>query len=276
MGNFYNQLVIKVSSHYDLFSDFLSDTLPIGFEETKDGFIVRSEDDLSTISWGIEQFAEALQKALGEQIVIDFVLTKEDNDDWIVKYQNSVTPIKIKQFYIHPSWEKSKQDMVNIIINPALAFGTGHHFTTVSCIEAISKYLKKEDDVIDVGCGSGILGICAMKLGARVDSCDTDEISIKNSLENAKLNQVTYTNIWHGTILLTTKRYDIVVANIVADVLELIANDLIKILKPKAILILSGILQKYQSKILKSYQSLTILEKIEQDEWVTIILQKDN
>ena len=68
MKEHYFELVVKLSSHHSLFSDFLSDTLPVGFEETDNGFIVRSEDDLDTITWGLEQFNEALQKALGQTI----------------------------------------------------------------------------------------------------------------------------------------------------------------------------------------------------------------
>ena len=70
MQDYYYMLVVKPSSHHELFSDFLVDLLPVGFEETEEGFIVRSEDDLETIQWGIEQFAEALQKALGVLLVV--------------------------------------------------------------------------------------------------------------------------------------------------------------------------------------------------------------
>ena len=76
MQEHYFELVVKLSSHHSLFSDFLADTLPVGFEEIDDGFIIRSEDELDTITWGLEQFTEALQKALGEDIELECTQTK--------------------------------------------------------------------------------------------------------------------------------------------------------------------------------------------------------
>ena len=156
MNDYYYMLVIKPSSHLELFSDFLVDLLPVGFEEIDDGFVVRSEESLETVLWGVEQFAEALQKALGEVIDIDCVLTKEKNDDWIAQYQNAIQPVQVDPFYIHPTWETPLEGMLNIAIDPALAFGTGHHPTTASCLRAIGKHVHSGNEVMDVGCGSGI------------------------------------------------------------------------------------------------------------------------
>jgi len=230
MGEFYNQLVVKVASNHELFYDFLSDTLPMGFEETDKGFVIRSEDNLDVIAWGIEQFKEALQKALHSTIILDMIPSKEKNEDWIKKYQDSITPITINL------WNRA----------------SSYH------------------------CGSGILGICALKLGAKVDSCDTDKVSVENTHKNAVLNNVTHDNIWHGSVSSAARHYDVVVANIVADVLELIAGDLISSVKTDGILIISGILNKYKQQVLQAYSACKIVEIIEQDEWITIILQKDS
>lgn len=274
MTKHYYQLVVKLSSHQSLFSDFLSDTLPVGFEETDTGFIIRSEDDLDTITWGLEQFAEALQKALGETIELECEQTKLQNSDWVKNYQNSIKPLTIDKFYIYPTWDKPNPDLLNIVIDPALAFGTGHHPTTASALRAISKYVNTGDRVLDVGCGSGILGMAAMKLGATVDACDTDPISVENSEVNAKLNGLMFENIWEGSSSLVDKKYNFVVANIVADVLTFIANDLKKALEDNAILVLSGILDKYENKVLSFYKDCEVIEKIAQDEWVTLILKR--
>jgi len=273
MQEHYFELVVSVSSHHLLFSDFLSDTLPVGFEETDDGFIIRSEDELDTIIWGLEQFAEALQKALGETIEIECVQTKKENSDWVATYQKSIEPIEIDKFYIHPTWCEPKEGLFNIAIDPALAFGTGHHPTTASCIKAVSKYVKTDDDVLDVGCGSGILGIAAMQLGAKVEACDTDPISVENSIVNARLNDLEFAKIWEGSSSKTSKKYDVVIANIVADVLTFIAKDLKSALKPEGILVLSGILNKYEDKVLSFYKDLEIVERISQDEWITLVLK---
>ncbi|MBE0513574.1 50S ribosomal protein L11 methyltransferase [Sulfurimonas sp.] len=274
MQEHYFELKVSVSSHHALFCDFLTDTLPIGFEETDDGFIIRSEDNLETIVWGLEQFAEALAKALGENIDIECEQTKLKNSDWVQLYQDSVKPLTIDKFYIHPTWDAPHKELINIEINPALAFGTGHHPTTASALRAIAKYVKKDDRVLDVGCGSGILAIGAMKIGAIVDACDTDIASVENSKQNAELNSVEFENLWEGSCSEAKDVYDVVVANIVADVLIFIANDLKSVLKEGGVLVLSGILNKYEAKVLKYYQDFEILEKIDQDEWVTLILKK--
>lgn len=270
----YFELAVSVSSHHSLFLDFLSDTLPVGFEETDDGFIIRSEDELETISWGLEQFAEALQKALGETIDLECKITKHKNSDWVKSYQNSIEPLEIDKFYIHPTWDEPHKELINIVIDPALAFGTGHHPTTASSLKAISEYVKSGDTLLDVGCGSGILGIGAMKLGAIVDACDTDIISVENSIVNADINALKFTNIWEGSCSLTKNKYNIVVANIVADVLTFIAKDLKNALKEDGVLILSGILDKYETKVLNFYKDCEIVQRIAQDEWVTLILKK--
>ncbi|MCX6053234.1 MAG: 50S ribosomal protein L11 methyltransferase [Campylobacterales bacterium] len=274
MQEHYFELVVKVSSHHSLFLDFLSDTLPVGFEESEDGFIIRSEDELDTIAWGLEQFAEALQKALQEPIDLECKLTKLKNSDWVKSYQQSIEPLVIDKFYIHPTWDAPHSELINIAIDPALAFGTGHHPTTASSLKAISHYVKSGDTLIDVGCGSGILAIGAMKLGAIVDACDTDIISVENSIENAKINSLTFSDIWEGSCSVSTKKYDIVVANIVADVLTFIAKDLKNALKENGILVLSGILDKYETKVLNFYKDCEIVQRIAQDEWVTLILKK--
>ena len=274
MQDHYYELVVKVSSHLPLFSDFLSDTVPVGFEERDDGFIIRSEDSLDTISWGIEQFSEALQKALSETIEIECIQTKKQNSDWVEVYQKSIEPLQIDKFYIHPTWDEPSQELINIAIDPALAFGTGHHPTTASALRAICKYVKKDDTLIDVGCGSGILGMGAIKLGAIVDACDTDIVSVENSINNAKLNKIEFNNIWEGSCSQSTKKYDIVVANIVADVLTFIAKDLKNAMNEDAILVISGILDKYEKKVMNFYKECEVIQRIAQDEWVTLILKK--
>ena len=275
MQEHYYELIVKVSSHHALFSDFLADTLPIGFEENDDGFIIRSEEELDTIVWGLEQFAEALQKALAVPIEIECTQRKLQNSDWVEAYKNSIQALEIDKFYIHPTWNDNHPSLINIVIDPALAFGTGHHPTTASSLRAISKYVYKDAKVLDVGCGSGILGIGAMLLGSKVDACDTDPISVENSIKNAALNNLEFHSIWEGSVSNLDEKYNIVVANIVADVLTFIANDLKNVLANDGILVLSGILDKYEAKVLNFYKDCEIIEKITQDDWVTLVLKRE-
>ncbi len=272
MSESYYELTVEPSSHRELFADFLADTLPVGFEEPETGFIVRSEEDLETIRWGIEQFAEALQKALGEPVDVDMRLGKKRTQDWVQAYQQSVTPVDVPPFYVHPTWEAPNPGRINIAIDPALAFGTGHHPTTASCLQAVGRVVEAGDKVLDVGCGSGILAIAAAKLGADTDACDTDPVSVGNTLENCDLNGVRLGHVWEGSAAGASRRYDVVIANIVADVLVFIASDLKKVLKPGGRLILSGILDKYEAKILDAYADMAVADRILQNEWVTLIV----
>lgn len=275
MSEHYYELVVKPSGYFSLFEDFLNDILPVGYEERDESFIIRLEDSPETIKWGIEQFAEALTKATGEVIDLDISISKRQNSDWIAEYQKSITPLQIGKFYIHPTWNEPKEGSLNIIIDPALAFGTGHHPTTATCLQAVSKYVKAGMDVCDVGCGSGILAIAAAKLGAQVDACDTDEVSVENTLKNAELNGVILHNIWQGSIDRSDSQYDVVIANIVADVLIFLQKELKKALKNKeSLLILSGIMDKYEQKVLASYDDCEVVERITQDEWVSLVLRK--
>jgi ribosomal protein L11 methyltransferase len=275
MQEYYYLLKVRPSSHYELFSDFLSDTLPIGFEELDDTFLIRSEEDLSTISWGIEQFAEALSKALPTSVDVSVEMTREKNEDWVRMYQQHISAVEVAPFYIHPTWDEPKEGFLNISIDPALAFGTGHHPTTASCLRAVAQSVKKEDTVLDVGCGSGILALAAAKMGAIVDACDSDEISVANTEENFAQNKLSLRALWNGSASKATEKYDVVIANIVADVLVFIAKDLKNILKPDATLILSGILDKYEDKVLKAYSDCAVIQKLPQDEWVTLILKEE-
>ena len=268
----YYELKIQPSSHLELFSDFLDSSVEVGFEETDKGFIVRSEDDLEALAWGLEQFALALSEALSEEISVDTKIQEKENEDWISAYQEGIEPVAVGKFYIHPTWSEPSSDLENIKIDPALAFGTGHHPTTASCLKAVSAHVKKGMEVVDVGCGSGILALAASKLGAEVDLCDTDSVSVENTKENFALNETHYREIWEGSINATDKEYDVVIANIVADVLIFIAGDLKKATRSK--LILSGILDKYEEKVQKKFSDMKCVERIVDGEWISLVMEK--
>lgn len=271
---YYNELQIAHSSMSEQFIDFLLELGVDGIEERNNLLIVRSHEELDTVKWGVEEFAKKLRTTCKNHIEITTSLTQKSNKNWIQKYKESISPVQVGSFYIHPSWEVPKKDLKNIIIDPALAFGSGHHESTNGCLRMLEKYLKKDDRLLDVGCGSGILSIASLKLGALVDCCDTDEQAVRSTLENMKLNGVTCKKSWIGSVDKVQSVYDFIVANIIADILVILARDLIKSLNEGGVLVLSGILLRYEERIYKEFQKLEHIETLHDKEWCTIVYKK--
>jgi len=270
----YNELQITPFGEYDRFVDFILSLTGEAIEERDGIIIVRSEDELDAIEYGVKIFASSLSSTFGVDIKVDIKLEVKENKDWVSAYQKSVQPIEIGEFYIHPSWIDRKKDRLNILIDPALAFGSGHHETTHGCILMLQKYLQKNDKILDVGCGSGILSIASAKLGANVDFCDTDDLAVQSANDNFELNDEKYVNSWTGSIQKKDEEYDVVIANIIADTLVALAYDLMNATKYDGILILSGILDKYVKRVEKQFKQMTILEKYKKNEWYTLVLKR--
>jgi ribosomal protein L11 methyltransferase len=275
LKEFYYELLVTPNNYYNLYLDLILSITCEALQESEGTIIIRSEKPLDIIEEAIVVFTKELQKIFDVFVVCKILKNKKNNIDWIKKYQESVQAISVGKFYIHPEWISKVDNKINILINPALAFGSGHHETTSTCLEAISRYVKKDDTFIDVGTGSGILAIAGSKLGAKCDICDTDPISIINAKENFKFNNTNFIDSWEGSALKSDKSYNVVVANIVADVLIMIKNDLKQVLKDDGILVISGILDKYENKVLKKYKEFKLVEKIQKNEWVTFILSKE-
>jgi len=278
LEKYYYELIIKPDLYYELFLDLASSLTQEAIQEQDESIIIRGEDkqNLRDIQDGMHKFAQELSIAFDTQIKCNTTLNKKENQDWVKIYQQSIKPIEVDDFYIYPSWEQPKKNKINIIIDPTLSFGSGHHETTSSCLKAILQYTTKDTTLCDVGAGSGILGIAAAKLKACVDFCDTDPNTIQDALKNYTANDTKPCDYWVGSAIKSTKTYDVVVANIVADVLAMISNDLKKITKPNGILILSGIMQQHSQKVLNKFKDYKQLQTIQQNEWITLVLQKDN
>lgn len=273
MQEIYYELSFETSSYKEVFLDLVSEIYFDAIEEIEKGFILRSSEDLSEIKWGLEEFTKALSAKFNTTIDVSLNLKECKNIDWIKSYQDSVNPTQVGCFYIRPSWHNPQNNLIDIIINPSLAFGSGHHETTSSCLELISKYVKPKDIVLDVGCGSGILAIASNKLGAIVDICDSDELAISNSIDNFKINNSEFRTSKISSASEFKELYDVVIANIVADVLIFISKDLKAKVKNGAILILSGILEQYLDRVLEKFKEFEIIDKIQKAEWVTIALK---
>jgi len=272
MQDKYYELTITLNDDFvDFIADFVANIYGEGLELGTGQIIVRSESDLTFVKDALV----SLSGTLGDTIKMDYKIEEKENVDWIKTYQDSIEPIEAGKFYIFPSWYEPKEDFINIKIDPALAFGSGHHATTFSCLEAISTYVDAGKSIIDVGCGSGILGLACKKLGANVELCDTDPLSVESCKENFELNEESYDKLWEGSIDKAEDTYDIVIANIIADVLRFIAKDLKSACKEEGLLILSGILDKKEDLVVESFKELTLVKRTLKDEWVTLVYKKE-
>ena len=267
MQDKYYELTITVNETFvELVADMVANLTDEGVEIGRDRVIVRSEQDVSPL-------VEELEK-LDSTVGITCTIEEKENIDWIQAYQDSIQPIEAGAFYVHPEWYPPMEGKTNILINPALAFGSGHHATTFTCLEAITERVQEGQRVLDVGCGSGILALAARKRGARVELCDVDPLSIESATDNFKLNGETYDKIWEGSAHQAEGRYDLVIANIIADVLRALAPELKQTIEEKGTLILSGILDTKEFIVTDSFRELTLLERKQKDEWITLIYTK--
>ena len=272
MNTTYQELTVTLNDELvDFIADFILNIHGEGVELGEGKIMVRSESDLTYVKDALVSLAGTL----GDSMQIQYSIEEKENVDWIKSYQESIQPIEAGNFYIFPSWYEAKEGKINIKIDPALAFGSGHHATTFSCLEAISQTVNPDDRVIDVGCGSGILGLACKKTGAEVELCDTDPLSVKSCKENFALNEEEYDKLWEGSIDKAEGEYDVVIANIIADVLRFIAKDLKAAVKENGYLILSGILDKKETLVQASFTDLTLEKRTLKDEWVTLVYKKD-
>lgn len=272
MNDKYYELTVTLDDQFvDFIADFIANIYGEGLEMGQGEIIVRSESDLTYVKDALVSLAGTL----GDAIKMEYKMEEKENIDWIKTYQESIEPIEAGRFYIFPSWYEPKENCINIKIDPALAFGSGHHATTYSCLEAISEYVKADASVIDVGCGSGILGLACKKLGAYVELCDTDPLSVESCRENFALNEESYDKLWEGSIDKAEGTYDVVIANIIADVLRFIAKELKSACKEGGMLILSGILDKKEALVAESFKELTLVKRTLKDEWVTLVYKKE-
>ncbi|EAK0876902.1 50S ribosomal protein L11 methyltransferase [Campylobacter coli] len=274
MQKFYYELFLEIQEQYkNLLLDFVFDLGVEAIEEKDNGIYIRSNENLEDLAWAIEIFAQKLSQKLDlkEDILLHKTIEKKENKDWVEEYKKGIKPITIDNIYIHTTWQEEKENYLNIKINPALAFGSGHHESTYCCVKFLQKFAKNNLRALDIGCGSGILAIAMAKLGSKVEICDTDDLAVKSALENAELNNVNFTKAWHGSVDKAEGLYDLVVANIIADVILILEKDIKKHLEDNAILILSGILDKYKTRIKEKFQDLELIDEMQINEWCSLV-----
>lgn len=197
-----------------------------------------------------------------------------EGDDWIEIWRKHFRPIHIGRIVVVPEWieyERQPGEEV-VLLDNNMAFGTGEHETTSMCVELLQKFITPQSVCIDVGCGSGILGISAIKLGAKFAYLtDIDTVAVKSARHNCALNGVDKSvQVAHSDLLdENSVKGDIMLANITADVLERLAPSIPKNLKAGGALILSGIIDQKLQGVINAYaaQGLTLKEKVKKGEW---------
>ena len=205
------------------------------------------------------------------------------DEDYVDNWKKYVFTTKISdRFVVKPTWrdyEKNSDELV-IELDPGRAFGTGTHPTTYLCIRLMEKYIENSHTVIDVGTGSGILMVAANKLGAKeIWGVDIDPDACEVAKENLILNGITdeNTKVLVGNLLnvVENKTFDVVVANILADVILMLLKDISKVIKKDGILILSGIIEDKKNLVINACEKegLELVEVQEDKEWVALSLR---
>lgn len=269
------------------------DIMPEGTED--DGiaylnFYLEEDADTESILKDVRQAIDEVKSYMdiGEGTIQE---SQTEDKDWINNWKEYFHQFYVDDILIVPSWEEVKaedSDKMVLHIDPGTAFGTGMHETTQLVIRQLKKYVKKGDLMLDVGTGSGILGIVALKLGAaHVLGTDLDPCAVPAVEDNKQANGITEEDfdLIIGNIIddpgvqdqAGYEKYDLVAANILADVLVLLTPQVVKHMKKGAYYITSGILDVKEETVKKAVADagLTLVEVTSQGEWVCITARKD-
>lgn len=261
-------------------------------EETEDGEllmngeITKEEEILNAVKTELDGLRDFMDIGEGS-IAID----ETEDIDWINNWKQYFKQFYVDDILIIPSWEEVKEedkDRMIIHIDPGTAFGTGMHETTQLCIRQLKKFVKEDTELLDVGTGSGILSIVALKLGAKhAVGTDLDPCAVPAVEENKEVNEIPAQdfNMMIGNIIddkevqdkVGYEKYDIVVANILADVLVPLTPVIVNQMKKGGIYITSGIIDNKEETVVEAVKAagLEVLEVTYQGEWVSVTARKN-
>ncbi len=272
----------------EMFIDFPPE-LPPDEGKSKVSFYLEAGEDhtetLKAVRIGLEQLRSMVEIGSG-----DITSSQTEDIDWINNWKQFFQSFYIDDILIKPTWELLKEEDKNkflIEIDPGISFGTGKHETTQLCIRQIRKYLKEGERVLDVGCGSGILSIAALKLGAgSVVGTDVDGDCITSTHENMTVNHLAENSgeFYVGNLIddkafqeKIGTGYDLVVANILADIIIPMVPALYQCAKEQGVLITSGIIDFKENEVKEALEQagFEILEVNHQGEWVNVTARKN-
>ena len=236
------------------------------------------EDNIEEILKYVEEKIEEL-KSVG----LDLGLAKVESEkmfeeDWANNWKKYYKPTKVSEsIVVKPIWEEyeAKENELVLELDPGMAFGTGTHETTRMCIQSLEKYVEENSTVFDVGCGSGILAIAAAKLGSKkAVGVDLDPVAVESAKENVGYNKLDNIEILYGNLVdVIEGKADIVVANIIAEVICILTEDVKRVLKSDGYFITSGIIHDRVDMVTKKLEEtgFEVVEINKDGEWNCIV-----
>ncbi|MFA6940169.1 MAG: 50S ribosomal protein L11 methyltransferase [Clostridiaceae bacterium] len=209
----------------------------------------------------------------------DYQITNKSiyEEDWANNWKKYYKTTKIgEKIVVVPMWKSytPKGGEAVIKMDPGMAFGTGTHETTRMCVKALERHVKNNSEVFDIGTGSGILSIAASKLGAKkVTAVDLDKVAVDAARDNVSFNNINNVEVLNGNLMdLVKGKADIVVANIIADIIMLLAKDVKSYLKDDGVFISSGIIKDRKDDVIEKLkiEGYNIINVSEEGEWVAV------
>ena len=267
-----------LSGSLDTYWDYIDDSLFTNSHDVLVSGVFEKEptsDEIDSLKAQIAFAKEQMPVDIGS-CQVELLSLQEEN--WLENWKRFYHTIRVGDITVLPAWEQVPDEGVVVRINPAGAFGSGEHQTTRLCLTLLSGLDVKGKQVLDVGCGSGILGIAALKMGAK--SCyfaDIDEGCLSNMKDNARLNQVTDYEVKCASLCEGCPVVgDIMLANITADILIMLSRQAGDHLKNGGKLIVSGIIAERDEEVVKAFceQGFELKESLALDDWRAHLLQK--
>lgn len=274
--------IVVAESDYDCATGLLALEVPFGWEEQS----LPTGETRFRVHCEQKDFLERLQQLLKQTVpAAESALSELEETDWLAAWRQFFTPACCgNHFVVLPPWLADTQDFPGrtpILIEPKSAFGTGHHATTALCLRVVSDLLEagrlqQGQHFLDLGTGSGVLGIGCCKFGLTGEGLDIDPLAVDNAVENRALNAIAPENftVAEGSIdAVAGKQFDLVLANILARPLTEMAADIVRACRPGGCLVLSGLLEIQADGVTAAYKAQGLPEprRIIDGEWAALV-----